>query len=40
MTDAMTKARFIYLLILAASVAYVLAALMKPLGMNDGGGFT
>ena len=34
----MTKARLIYLLLLVAMVAYVLGAL-KPLGMNDGGGF-
>jgi len=35
----MTKARFIYLLVLAASFAYVLAAVVKPCGMSDGGGF-
>lgn len=33
----MTKARLIYLLVLAAMFAYVLAMVMKPLGMNDGG---
>jgi hypothetical protein len=34
-----TKARLIYLLILAALVVSLLAA-VKPMGMNDGGGFT
>jgi hypothetical protein len=33
-----TKARLIYLLLMAALFAYVLAA-MKPFGMSDGGGF-
>ena len=35
----MTKARFIYLLVLAALIVSMLAAI-KPMGMNDGGGFT
>lgn len=34
----MTKARFIYLLIIASLFAYFIA-MMKPMGMNDGGGF-
>ena len=32
----MTKARFIYLLVVVAMLAYYLAA-MKPAGMSDGG---
>lgn len=33
----MTKARLIYLLLVAALFAYILAAL-RPTGMSDGGG--
>lgn len=34
----MTKARLIYLLLVASLFAYVLALYAKPLGMGDGGG--
>jgi hypothetical protein len=36
--DGLTKARLMYLLIVAAFFAYLLAAL-SPNGMSDGGGF-
>jgi hypothetical protein len=36
--NPVTKARLIYLLVMASTVAYVLGA-MRPLGMGDGGGF-
>ena len=37
----MTKARFIYLLLIASLFAYILAGLRVPVGagMSDGGGF-
>ncbi len=34
----MTKARLIYLLIVASLFAYFIVGFAKPLGMNDGGG--
>lgn len=36
----MTKARFIYLLVVASLFAYFVAFFMKPLGMSGGGGFS
>jgi hypothetical protein len=36
--DGLTKARLIYLLLLAALFAYILACIHNP-GMSDGGGF-
>ena len=33
----MTKARLMYLLVFAALLAFALATLYRPLGMNDGG---
>lgn len=33
----MTKARLIYLLVFAALLAFALAAVCRPHGMNDGG---
>lgn len=35
----MTKARLIYLLLVASLFAFALAQAWKPWGMNDGGGF-
>jgi hypothetical protein len=35
----LTKARLIYLLLIASLFAYILAFLPGPLGMSDGGGF-
>jgi hypothetical protein len=35
----LTKARLIYLLIVAALFAYLLAGLVSTNGMSDGGGF-
>jgi hypothetical protein len=35
----MSKARLIYLLVVAAMFAYILAMFARPLGMSSGGGF-